>query len=108
MYHLSKSNKSRLPISTLPDDPEEKRKSVINKVLERFPYLSMKYSESYGDGFVFNSSVPCPICNKDHKSKNIKKYIEGQWGCGEYFGEETYLKCWEAYQNGIPIVNVKA
>ena len=33
---INKSNKSRLSISILPDDPEEKRKSVINKVLERF------------------------------------------------------------------------
>ena len=33
-------NKFRPPISILPDDPEEKRKSVINNVLEQFPYLS--------------------------------------------------------------------
>jgi len=103
------SNKSRLPISILPDDPEEKRKSIIKKVLEQFPYLPLKYSESYGNRFVFNSSVPCPICNKDHESENIKKGIEGQWGCGGYFGERTYcLESWEAYQNKIPIVTVKA
>ena len=78
-------------------------------MLEQFPYLSLKYSESYSDRFVCNSSVPCPICNKDHKNENIKNGIEGQWGCGEYFGERTYrLKCWEAYQNGIQIVTVRA
>ena len=82
---------------------------LINKVLEQFPYLSLKYSENYGDKFVFNSSVPCPICKKDHKSENIKNDIEGQWGDGEYFGEQTYrLKCWEAlYQGSIPVVSVK-
>ncbi len=59
--------------------------------------------------FVFNSSVPCPICSKDHKSENIKKGIDGQWGCGDYYGERTYrLECWEDYQNKIPIVTVKA
>ncbi|CAG8590839.1 3252_t:CDS:10, partial [Ambispora gerdemannii] len=40
-------NKSRPSISILPDDPEEKRKSVINKVLEQFPYLSSKYMLLY-------------------------------------------------------------
>jgi len=71
------SKKSRLPISILPDDPEEKRKFVINKVLERFPYLSLRYRRIMM--CLFNSSVPYPICNKDHKGENIEKGIEGQW-----------------------------
>ena len=52
-------NNSRPPISILPDDPEEKRKSVINKVLEQFPYLSSTYSNKNHDYFDFNSSVSC-------------------------------------------------
>ena len=62
---------SRPPISILPDDPEEKQKSVINKVQKQFPYLSSKYSNKNHDYFDFNSSVSCPIWNKDHKKENI-------------------------------------
>ncbi|GBC17331.2 hypothetical protein GLOIN_2v1486106 [Rhizophagus irregularis DAOM 181602=DAOM 197198] len=47
---------SRLPISILPDEADEKRKHIV---LEQFPYLLLRYSENYGDKFVFNSSVPC-------------------------------------------------
>ncbi|CAB4424167.1 unnamed protein product [Rhizophagus irregularis] len=50
---------SRLPISILPDETDEKRKHIVGLVLEQFPYLSLRYSENYGDKFVFNSSVPC-------------------------------------------------
>ncbi|PKK60637.1 hypothetical protein RhiirC2_870869 [Rhizophagus irregularis] len=75
---ISESNQSRLPISILPEDPEEKRKHIIGLVLERFPYLSLEYSESYGDRFVFNSLAPCPMCNKDHEGENLK----GGWGDG--------------------------
>ncbi|CAG8625089.1 9234_t:CDS:2 [Paraglomus brasilianum] len=118
---------SRPPISILPDDPEEKRKSVINKVLEQFPYLSSKYSRTEGttlgskshfseikgyknhDYFDFNSSASCPICNKDHKKENIRDNIEGRWGSGDYVNTRTYrLQCREAYQNSIQIVTVKA
>ncbi|CAG8631558.1 13167_t:CDS:2, partial [Funneliformis mosseae] len=88
---ISKSNKSRLLISILPEDLEEKRKHIIGLVLERFPYLSLRYSKSYGDRFVFNSSVPCPICNKDHEGENIKNDIKGGWGSGMYFGETGLL-----------------
>ncbi|RIA90164.1 hypothetical protein C1645_823727 [Glomus cerebriforme] len=52
------------------------------EVLERLPYLSLIYSMDYSDNFGFNSSVPCPICNKDHKSENIKNGIGGRWGYG--------------------------
>ncbi|CAB4439439.1 unnamed protein product [Rhizophagus irregularis] len=66
-------SKSRLPISILPaDETDEKRKHIIGLVLEQFPYLSLGYSENYGDKFVFNSSVPCPICNKDHEARMVK------------------------------------
>ncbi|CAG8694273.1 40613_t:CDS:10 [Gigaspora margarita] len=53
-----------------------------------------------------HSSVSCPICNK---KENIRDNIEGKWGCGDYVNTKTYrLKCWEAYQNEIQIVTVKA
>jgi hypothetical protein len=99
------SKKSRLPISILPEDPEVKRKHIIGLVLEKFPYLSLEYSESYGDRFVFNSSVPCPMCNKEHEGENLK----GEWGSGMYIRERAYnLICRKAFNNGIPIVTVKA
>jgi hypothetical protein len=73
-------------------------------VLEQFPYLSLKYSESYGDRFVSNSPVPCPICNKDQEGENIKNDIKGEWGAGEYYGERAYyLECRDAFNRGIPI-----
>ena len=100
---------SRPPISILPDDPEEKRKSVINKVLKQFHYLSSKYSNKNHDYFDFNSSVSCPICNKDHKKENIRDNVKGEWGSGDYVNTKTYrLNCWGNYQNPIQIVTVKA
>ncbi len=48
-------------------------------MLEQFPYLSLEYSESYGNRYEFNSSVPCPICNKDHEGENIKDNIRDEW-----------------------------
>ncbi|CAG8828510.1 8168_t:CDS:2, partial [Gigaspora margarita] len=54
----------------------------------------------------YTSSVSCPICNK---KENIRDNIEGKWGCSDYVNTKTYcLKCWEAYQNEIQIVTVKA
>ncbi|CAI2187283.1 1329_t:CDS:2, partial [Funneliformis geosporum] len=41
------SKKSRLPISILPEDPEEKRKYIIGLVLERFPSLSLRDSSEH-------------------------------------------------------------
>ena len=102
-------NKSRPPISILPNDPEEKRKAVINKVLEQFPYLSSKYSNENLDYFDFNSSVACPLCDKDHKKENIRDNIRGLWGSGDYVNTKTYrIKCYKNYQNSIQIVTVKA
>ncbi|RHZ86728.1 hypothetical protein Glove_46g14 [Diversispora epigaea] len=100
---VSTSNKSRPPISVLLEDPEEKRKRVIEMILERFSYLSLKYSDKYGDNF------DCPdiylVCDKEHKRDNV----QGQWGDGDYCGEITYrLICWRDVQKGIPIVTVKA
>jgi hypothetical protein len=46
---INKSNKSRLPISILPKDPEEKRKHIIGLVLERFPSLSLSDSSERGE-----------------------------------------------------------
>jgi len=61
------------------------------------------------DYFDFNSSVSYPICNKDHKKENIRYNVEGEWGSGDYVNTKTYrLKCWEANQNSIQIVTVKA
>ncbi|CAG8750227.1 18850_t:CDS:2 [Gigaspora margarita] len=103
-------SKLRSPISILPKDPEEKQKHVIKIVLERFPYLTLKHSFKYSNYFDFNRSVLCPLCNKNHKKENIRNYIEGEWGSGEYCGEKTYrLYCYiNKYQNSIQIVTVKA
>ena len=106
---INESNQSRLPISILPEDPEEKRKHIIGLVLERFPYLSLSKSDEYGESFKLNSSSICPICNGDHKEKTIWKNLKGEWGSGVYYGELTYrLECWDALNHGIPIVSVKA
>ncbi|RIB15578.1 hypothetical protein C2G38_2192081 [Gigaspora rosea] len=104
------SSKLRSPISILPKDPEEKQKHVIKMVLERFPYLTLKHSFKKSDNFVFNSSISCPICNKNHKKENIRNFIEGIWGSGEYCGEKAYrLYCYtNKYQNSIHIVSIKA
>ncbi|PKB96599.1 hypothetical protein RhiirA5_434561 [Rhizophagus irregularis] len=84
---INKSNKSRLPISILPEDPEEKRKHIIGLVLERFPSLSLNDSSERGERFNFNSSTFCPLCNEEHKEKSIWNDIRGEWGAGEYYGE---------------------
>ncbi|CAG8662307.1 5307_t:CDS:2, partial [Acaulospora morrowiae] len=42
--HNSSGEKSGLPISILPDDPEEKRRHIIGLVLECFPSLSLSDS----------------------------------------------------------------
>ena len=73
-------SKPRSPISILPKDPEERQQHVIEMVLERFPYLTLKHSFKYSNYFDFNRSVLCPICNNDHKKENIRNFIEGEWG----------------------------
>src|SRR5437763_8999626 len=85
----SKSNKSRLPISILPDDPEEKRKHIIGLVLERFPSLSLSDSSGRDERFDLNSSTLCPLCNGDHKEESLWNDIKGEWGAGEYCSERT-------------------
>ena len=65
------SKKSRLPISILPEDPEEKRKHIIGLVLERFPSLSLSDSSERGERFDLNSSTLCPLCNEDHKEESL-------------------------------------
>ncbi|PKB99860.1 hypothetical protein RhiirA5_429066 [Rhizophagus irregularis] len=62
---INKSNKFRLPISILPDDPEEKRKHIIGLVLERFSYLFLSNSGEHIDRFNLNTSTLCPLCNGD-------------------------------------------
>src|SRR5437764_15431838 len=106
---INKSNKSRLPISILPEDPKEKQKHIIGLVLERFPSLSLSDSSERGERFNLNSSILCPLCNGEHKEKSIWNDIRGEWGAGEYYGERTYwLECREALNPDIPIVSVKA
>ena len=64
---------------------------------------------STGNKDYFDCLVSCPICNKDHKKENIRYDIDGEWGSGDYVNTKTYrIKCWEAYQNSIQIVTVKA
>jgi hypothetical protein len=103
---ISKSNRSGLPVSILPEDPEEKRKYIIGLVLERFPSLSLSDSSERGERFDLNSSTLCPLCNGD---QNLWNNIRGEWGDGEYCGEETYrIKCRHPRNRGTPIVSVKA
>ncbi|RGB25010.1 hypothetical protein C1646_821263, partial [Rhizophagus diaphanus] len=82
---INVSNRPGLPVSILPENPEEKRKHIIGSAL-------------------------CPLCNGDHKvNRSIFDEIKGEWGDGEYYGERTYrLKCKESFKPGIPIVSVKA
>ncbi|PKK63299.1 hypothetical protein RhiirC2_143152 [Rhizophagus irregularis] len=75
---IGSSNKTRLPISILPNDPKEKQKHVIGLMLKQFSYLSLEYSESYGNRYEFNNSVSCPICNKDYKEESIWNNIKGK------------------------------
>ncbi|CAI2183767.1 19746_t:CDS:2, partial [Funneliformis geosporum] len=88
---------------------EEKQKHIIGLVLEQFSYLSLKYSEKYGDSFNLVNSASCLICNGDHKEKGIKNSIMSIWGSGEYYKEHTYrLECGIVpHLHRIPIVNVK-
>ena len=109
MPQVISSKKSRLPISILPEDPEEKRKHIIGLVLERFPYLSLVDSDERADSFSLNSSTLCPLCNGDHKEERIWNDIRGEWGAGEYCGERTYrITCKDPLNHGTPIVSVKA
>ena len=87
MPQVISSKKSRLPISILPDDLEEKRKHIIGLVLERFPSLSLSdHSSERGERFDLNSSTLCPLCNKDYK--------ETIWN----YGKQTYcFKCRDAF-----------
>ncbi|CAG8485304.1 17015_t:CDS:2, partial [Acaulospora colombiana] len=97
------SNESRLPISILPNDPEEKRNLVIHTTLEQFNNLSLKRSNKYSDYYDYSGT--CPTCNEEHKGYDV----EGRWGDGNYCGEKTYrLYCRNRTFGGIPIVNVKA
>ncbi|RHZ76993.1 hypothetical protein Glove_186g103 [Diversispora epigaea] len=102
-------SKRQFPISVLPKDPEERRQHVIEMVLDRFPNLTLKHSFR-NDYFEFNRSVPCTLCNKNHKKENIRNHIEGIWGSGEFCGEKAYhLYCYiNKYQKSIHIVSIKA
>ncbi|RHZ62175.1 hypothetical protein Glove_343g27 [Diversispora epigaea] len=91
---LSTPSKRQFPTSVLPKDPEERQQHVIEMLLERFPYLTLKHSFN-NDYFDFNSSIFCPLCNKNHKKENIRNRIEGFWGSGEFYGEKAYhLYCY--------------
>ncbi|CAG8797644.1 3843_t:CDS:2 [Gigaspora margarita] len=92
---------SRLPISILLDDPEEKQNFVIKiadfrpimfeakpdseliikSVLEHFIYLRFRNSFRGIDNYSFASpqpwSLPCPICNRKHGSYGL----HGEWYC---------------------------
>jgi hypothetical protein len=76
---ISKSNRSGLLVSILPDDPEEKRKHIIELVLERFPSLSLSDSSERGERFDLNSSTLCPLCKGDHKEESLWNDIRGTW-----------------------------
>ncbi|CAG8660418.1 8968_t:CDS:1 [Funneliformis mosseae] len=65
------SKKSRLLISILPNDPEEKQKHIIELVLKQFSYLYLSDSDEYSERFNLNSSTLYLLCNRDHKEESI-------------------------------------
>ena len=78
-------------------------------MLERFPSLYLSDSSERGERFDLNSSTLCPLCNGDHKEESLWNDIRGEWGAGEYCGEQTYrIKCKHPRNHGTPIVSVKA
>ncbi|CAG8509315.1 9791_t:CDS:2 [Acaulospora morrowiae] len=64
------SNESRLPISILPNDPEEKRNLVIHTTLEQFNNLSLKRSNKYSDCYDYSGT--CPTCNEEHQGCDVE------------------------------------
>jgi hypothetical protein len=76
---INESNQSRLLISILPDDPEEKRKYIIGLVLERFPSLYLSDSSKRSERFDLKSSALCPLCKGDHKEESIWDNIRDKW-----------------------------
>ncbi|CAG8742508.1 17710_t:CDS:2 [Gigaspora margarita] len=58
--------------------PKKDLAHVIKIVLEQFPYLTLKYSNEYGD--YFNCPKTCLVCNKEHKRDDVK----GGWGSDDY------------------------
>src|SRR5688572_2463400 len=102
LTHVSNSSsKSRLPISILPEDPEEKRKHIIGLVLERFPSLSLRDSSEHCEWFNLNSSTLCPLCKGDHKEESLWSDIKGKWGDGDYCRERTYrITCKDPLNHG--------
>lgn len=62
--NISKQSTSRLLISILPDNPEEKQIYVIKMVLEQIPCLPFKCGYEYCDYFDFPRTYP--LCNKEH------------------------------------------
>ncbi|GES98862.1 Sel1 repeat family protein [Rhizophagus clarus] len=102
---VTSSNRSRLPISILPEDPEEKRKHIIGLVLERFPNLYLIDSSEHCEWFNFNNSTLC-LLRKDHKEESLWNNIKGEWGPGNYYGEQTYrILCKDPLNPGTPIVS---
>ncbi|RHZ81995.1 hypothetical protein Glove_115g91 [Diversispora epigaea] len=67
-------SKRQFPISILLKDPEEKQQHVINTILERFPYLTLKHSFR-NDYFEFNRSVPSGIKYKRSSASKIHRSI---------------------------------
>ena len=72
-------------------------------------FVSLSDSSERCEWFNFNSSTLCPLCNGDHKEESLWKDIKGEWGDGDYYGEETYrITCKDPLNHGTPIVTVKA
>ncbi|CAG8495432.1 24579_t:CDS:2 [Cetraspora pellucida] len=60
----------------------------VSLKIQQFPYLTLKYSNEYGD--YFNCPKTCLICNKEHKRDDVK----GEWRSGDYVNTKTYcLTC---------------
>ncbi|GBB87776.1 hypothetical protein RclHR1_14280007 [Rhizophagus clarus] len=65
--------------------------------------LSLSNSDERGARFNLNSSTLYPICNGDHKEETIWNNIKGEWGSGEYCGEQTYRQMLECSSVWNPI-----
>ncbi|CAG8784471.1 27967_t:CDS:2, partial [Racocetra persica] len=69
----------------------------IEEAKKTLPETNSKDLTEYSDQFDYSET--CPARNKEHKEDDVK----GQWGAGDYCGEETYrLYCCKRTFSGIP------
>ncbi|RHZ52758.1 hypothetical protein Glove_457g84 [Diversispora epigaea] len=76
---------------TLPDNPKNDRSHIINKVLERYPNISLRDSDNYFDSYVISVGLHddaykiadslslCPACSQYHRESIRSGYREGSY-----------------------------